>query len=194
MAKTKGYTVTMEQGQFLLGLAQKFSMPEKLGTAKQFSAIERVAAERDVLALYDAIKTVSPFLRKSTKEQANMFGPEENWEIKRDVAGKLESGDVKDTTQVVDLPLSERAVSGAMWCLLLCTHPDSPHPRAGAKIMSDVLIPLAFRLRRLAALEDELGLRNAASKRWEETEEPDEVEADRRAEPRVVVKATEASG
>lgn len=191
MAKTKDYSVTMEQGQFLLGLAQKFAMPEKLG-AKQFSTVERLAAERDVLALYDSIKVVSPYLRKPTKEQANMFGPEENWEIKKDAAGKLESGDVKDTAQLVELPLSERAVSGAMWCLLLCTHPDSPQPRAGAKIMSDVLIPLAFRLRRLAALEDELGLRNAPTKRWEETEEFDVEEA----APKIPEKpkAVEASG
>lgn len=173
MAKPKEYAITMEQGQFLLGLATQFRMPDKLGAQKIFTAIERAAAERDVLSLYDAIKHVSPMLRKTGKERGNMFGPEENWEIKHDADGNPMAGDVKNVAQEVKLLLSEKAVSGAMWCILLCCHPETPLAHAGAQQMSDLLFPLAFRLRRLMALEDELGLRNAKSKDWEEDEEPE---------------------
>lgn len=170
MAKSKDYAVTMEQGQVVLGLATAFRMPEKLGT-KTYTAIERASAERDVLCLYDAIKRVSPMLRKSGKQQGNMFGPEDAWDMKLDADGFPISGDIKDVTREVTLQLSEKAVSGAMWLLLFASHPDSQMPHAGAKLMSDVLFPLAFRLRRLMALEDELGLRNATSKAWAEDEE-----------------------
>lgn len=181
MAKTKEYKITVQQGQALLGLALNFRMPDKLGS-KAFTSIERAAAERDVLALYDSIKRISPMLRKTGKEQGQMFGPEEMWEIKKDAEGKPIAGSATNEQAEVALALSDKAVSGALWCLLFALHPDSPAPHAGPMLASDVLYPLAFRLRRLMALEDELGLRNAPSKVWEEDEEAEPAEEKKETE------------
>lgn len=195
MAKGKDYRITMEQGQFLLGLAVGFrTMPDKLG-ARTFTAIERAAGDRDVLALYDAIKTVSPLLREHGKKRGDMFGPADNWDIEKDKDGNLKSGSMKDEQVEVDIRLSDKAISGAMWCMLFASHPDSAAPRAGSKIMVDVLQPLAFRLRRLMALEDELGIRNAKSKEWPEddADEQDEHEDTKVLPAPIAMKAEAAS-
>lgn len=181
MAKNKEYKITVQQGQALLGLAMNFRMPEKLGS-KTFTAIERAAAERDALALYDSMKRVSPMLRKTGREQGKMFGPEDLWEVKRDAEGMPIAGDVKNDQAEVEISLTDKAVSGALWCLLFALHPDSTAPHAGPMLASDVLFPLAFRLRRLMALEDELGLRNAPSKVWGEDEEAEAQEVKKETE------------
>lgn len=167
MAKWKEYSLKMEQGQFLLGLAFDFRMPEKLGQ-KAFTGIERVAGERDVLALYDAIKRVSPMIQKRGREFGKMFGPKENWDFKRDESGTIVSGDVKNTEAEVSIQLDESAVSGAMWCLLLVSHPESATARSVPSLMSDIVFPIAIRLRRLTALQEELGITSAQSKAWQE--------------------------
>lgn len=169
MAKAREYSVTMEQGCCLLQMVMGFTMPPKLGE-KAYSAIERVTVERDVVELFDAIKAVSPLMRRRGPEHGDMFGPEENWEIAKNKDGNPVTGDVKDVTTEVKISLTEKAVSGAMWLLFFAMHPDSPLPRATAKIRSDLLFPLAWRLHRKTSLEAELGLKSAKSKEWMEDE------------------------
>lgn len=178
MAKGKDYRITAGQGQFLLGMILGWrTMPEKLGESKKFSPVERAAADRDVLVLYDEIKKVSPLMRRQSKERGNMFGPEENWDLKKTADGSMKSGDMLDESLEVPLHLTEKAVSGAMWLILFACHPESAFPRAATNTVADILQPLAFRLRRLAALEDELGLRNAKSREWPEDDSEEELHA-----------------
>jgi hypothetical protein len=171
MAKTKDYTITAEQGQFLLGLLTQFRMPEKLG-AKPFSAIERAAGERDALALYEALKSASPIMLNTHRRATMMFGPEENWTVNKDDQGLPTGGDIKSLTLEVLVSMSDQAVSGALWVLLFATHPESPFNHANPRVMCDLIWPLVHSIRRTKALQAELGLWNAASKNWGEEDEP----------------------
>jgi hypothetical protein len=170
--------ITQEQGNLLLQTAGNFSLPEKLGDTP-FNVADRVLAAQDVATLYRELKAHSPKLQK---DRMLFFGPSDNWEEQEVEGGKAIK--LKEPNREVEIRIDEDMRSGAYYCLLTMFHPASQQLRF-AGTQSDVLWPLAKRLRLVKALQKELGVEKAQHKRLdldpeegEQNDHPAEVEAE----------------
>jgi hypothetical protein len=170
----KSFQVTAEEGQLLLGLTLQFSCPEKLG-AKTFSPIQRMSINRDVMALYDAIRKVSPLLQRRDRKGGRMFGPESNWDLRREDNGDITTGDIVRNDLAVEVELSARARDGAAWVIVFACHPESKLPQAGISLQNDVLLPLAAKLKRRKAVDEELEVYREKVRDWSDDIEPSAV-------------------
>lgn len=161
----KAFAITAEEGQLLLGLTLQFACPEKLGP-KTFSPIQRLSINRDVMALYDALRKVSPLLQRRDRKGGRMFGPESNWEIKREDNGDITTGDVVRQDLQVEVDLTARARDGAAWVIVFACHPESKLPQAGISLQNDVLFPLAAKIKRRRAVDEELEVYREKVRDW----------------------------
>lgn len=163
--------VTCEEGQTLLRIAINFSLPEKLGD-QSYSIVERSLASDEVKSLYRVIRSASPLLQKP--QRWICFGPEENYEEIKNEGGAV-GHKMKDVSVEVPLKLNEDAKSGAIWCLIVAMHPSAPLCQS-VGTQSDVLWPLAEKLRCVRAVKEAIGLDKAKPRRWAVDDEDRRVE------------------
>lgn len=171
-------SITAEEGQALLRIAASFGLPEKLGDGQAYNVAERALAAKDAQLLYRELRARSPILQK---ERRICFGPDSNWMQEKSDDNGADRWKMASFSLPVELKLSEDALSGAYWSLLLMLHPSSP-AALNAGSQEEVAWPLARKLRIFSALEKAIGLDKAEHKRLDLDPDEDEPKGPQRIE------------
>lgn len=177
--------ISAEEGQALLRVASSFGLPEKLGDGQPYNVADRALAAKDAQLLYRELKARSPLL---AKERRLCFGPMSNW-VREDRTEGADRWKMEDFSLSVEVKLSEDALSGAYWSLLLMLHPASPVALAAGS-QEEVAWPLATKLRLVNALEKAIGLEKATHKRMDL--DPDPEDESEKSGPRLVEEKEDA--
>lgn len=167
MAEERKFTVTTEQGQVLFRVAGGFALPEKLGDLK-YDVAERAVASDEVRDLFRELKSRSPNYSISRRVQ---FGPAEGWDevtIPDGSGSTMKAWTLKPEQREtpVEIKLSEDALSGVAWCLLVTLHPASPM-RMGVQDLEDIIWPLAKVFGLVGMLRKDLGVDKTKHRRIE---------------------------
>lgn len=157
MAESKDMRVkvTVDEGQALLKYASGFGLPPKLGE-NSYNGADQALAAQATQQLYLELKSRSPLL---SSDRRLCFGPGANW--KKEASSRPgDNWTCINPEDLVEIKLSEDALSGAFWCLVTALHPSSPMVfSVGSQV--EIGWPLAKKLRLKQVLEKEIGLATA---------------------------------
>jgi len=174
MGKDIKVKLTTDEGQQLFLMASNFVLPKKLGD-QAFSVADRGVAADEVRALFRAMKGYSPYAQ--TGERRTVFGPKKCWEEIKD-GEKVSGHRMLDHDHETEVRLSEDAVSGVVWLLLLAIHPQEDESKQGREIppfnvgAQDLFIwPVAEKVKKVKAIREFMGMNKAAHRRWDDDPE-----------------------
>ena len=165
---TKTLSISIEEGNVLVGIASVFHLPEKLGPDHTYSVADRAIAADEVRSLFRELRSYSPLMQGD--ERFLRFGPPDAWKEVRGEGGRLGHKLIKPL-ETVTIRLDENVFSGIIWCLLMGLHPASqmiqPIPN-----QEDSLWPLAKKLSRVKVIREMIGITvSTQPKRWKSDEE-----------------------
>lgn len=151
----KVVSLKIEEGHALLLCSSSFVCPQKLGD-KTFSAGDRSAANAHVAKLYTTLKALSPIVIRDRKKA---FGPEK---VNGTICWRQKPNDPTNYELVspeteVKVEFGQADIEGAIWCLLVYLHPDSPNVRPVAD-QAEVLWTIAKKIGRESIVREDIGL------------------------------------
>lgn len=164
----KRISITIEEGNTLVGIAAMFHLPEKLDKDNTYTVADRSIAADEVRLLFRELRSHSPFMQ--SEEKLNRFGPVEAWKEVRDDRGNVGRKIVKRSLEV-SINVNDDILSGIMWCLLVALHPSSGLIQP-IEVHEDCLWPIAKKISRTRILRELIGISEKAQpKRWKNDEE-----------------------
>ncbi len=181
MAKNSTVKLTATKLNWLFQKLAIFELPEKVGdTAYDF--VQRRIVKDECARGVRELKAYSHWAQKLGGELRLVFGPKDLWEeVRKD--GKL--ADLKMTTpeREFEVRLSQDAVSGISWLLLIQLSPATKdqsgqmsHDEASPVVAEMYVWPIAEAIRRVKVLRDSLNLDSTDKKRqWADDPEPEAV-------------------
>ena len=159
-----------------------FELPAKVGDASYDFVQQRMVKDECNKASAE-LKAYSPWAQKLGEEMRLVFGPVDMFDqVRKD--GKLEELILREPERILEVRLSEDAVSGIAWMLLTMLSPATKDEKTGKKTHEELLPfsaatyawPVAMAIRKVAVLRAALNLDASDKKRkWADDPEPEAV-------------------